>query len=588
MAAPITFYTDPAVNGFKKSNLYYNTNPMIKYQDPTYLGFKLFFLFDQPESGLLSDQPLQNTACGYLQRIGDTIRRDYLISFVKLLKRINSETPWFFQSIDGLDEAWKHMYQEKDFKPILTDRKITINCLDESIDLRMTALMDLYRKACFDWEYRREVVPLNLRRFKVAVYCYEARSINRSGTPKRWSEYQATDALGLPDKDQLAIKNKKQPDKDELDKFLGVDPSTYSNDYNKDFVNPNISRIMLNFEYCEFLPDESNTILASLSNKELTLKAQKIAFKYGNVKESNMYRFHHNKMVADFWDTTFDSLALDTPSTLPSGSDSRLKDLEATKQSFSSLAERYRAKLEAELERALAQYKIPKLGKLDDALGSEDGNIYGLSPLEKQIEKLPQALKDAARRAVAEALSAAAPARQFFLGNVWGFSGAQAAQVLRTGSVAAALQVGLQEVGKNASKKNATEDASVRVGKANQITNNVPGSLNNQSIDSDKRIDTYGQGSASLTNKTKDGNFGKAKFFDDFIPSLGNDKSPGSSDQGSSPENPSLSNNTTDSTGSIAKFGEGSISLGNDDGPDSTDQGSANGNVSLSNGDTDF
>ena len=42
--------------------------------------------------------------------------------------------------------------------------------------------MDLYRKACYDWKYRREVVPVNLRQFKMSVYVYEARYI---GSPSR-------------------------------------------------------------------------------------------------------------------------------------------------------------------------------------------------------------------------------------------------------------------------------------------------------------------------------------------------------------------------------------------------------------------
>ncbi len=569
--ASTTFYTDPSIEGFKKSNLNYTTNPLIKYQDPTYLGFKLFFLFDQPESGLLSEKPLLNTACGYLDRIGDKVRKGYLISFVRLLKRINSETPWFFQSIEGLDEAWKHLYQESSYSPLIKDKKITINCLDESIDLRITALMDLYRKACFDWEYRREIVPLNLRRFKVAIYCYEARSINRSGTPQRWQDIPKDSSVGTG-LNKKPLKSIKQKDKDELDKFLGEDPNAYNKTANLDYVNPNISRIMMNFEYCEFLSDESNTVLASLSNKELALKAQKIVFKFGNVKEANIFRFHHNKAVSDFTNGALDSLALDSPSTLPSNSS------ELVVQGPGDLKDRFLARVNSEIERVLAPFKLPNTKKLKDALGSENGNIYGLSALELAIERLPQAAKDAARRAVAEVLRAASPARQLFLGNVWGFdvalnAGGFASETDQIGSgpggispstalaagragAGAAAQLALQEVGKNASLKNPTTD-------------------------SNSKIDSYGQGSSSLSNKSKE--FGGGKFFDDFIPSLNNDNGPDSTHQGSSPENSSLSNKTTDSNLRVGVFGEGSISLTNDDGPDSTSQGSSSENPSLNN-----
>ena len=42
---PKAKYTDETVNRFKKTNLLYTADPYMLYQDPTYLGFKLFFTF---------------------------------------------------------------------------------------------------------------------------------------------------------------------------------------------------------------------------------------------------------------------------------------------------------------------------------------------------------------------------------------------------------------------------------------------------------------------------------------------------------------------------------------------------------------
>jgi hypothetical protein len=547
-----TRYTDPAMNTFKKTNMYYATDPMLRYQDPTYLGFKLFFLFDQPGSGLLSEQDLPNTAYRYLINRGYDTKAEYLLKFVQLFKKINQTTPWFFQSVEGLDEAWKHLYQEADFKPILgADKKITINCLDESIDLRITALMDLYRKACFDWPNRREIVPLNLRRFKIGIYVYEGRNINRSGTPVRYSDLPKPFSLIEGSVLDTSLYTKVKPEKKRMDNVLGKDPieesSESSAQNSQDYINPNISRILLNFEYCEFMPDESNGVLSTLSNKEFGLKAQKIVFSYRNVSEDNIYRFHHNKSVTDFIVSTFDALALDQPDLIAGADD------EYPIKGPGGILARFANQRLAELERALAPFKLPNSKRIEDALGSDDGNIYGLSLLEKAIQGFPQIAKDAARRAVAEALRAAAPVRELFNGNVYGFSAATAAGAALGGGLGAAAQIALQEVGKNASKSNNTSDSETTFG-------------NNQGE------------SPSLLNKSKV--FGGGVFFDDFVPSKTNnkEKNPPLMDGDSIP---SLSNVDGVPNGN---YGEGSISLSNDNGPDSTSQGSPNGNASLSNG----
>jgi hypothetical protein len=304
-------YKDPSLNRFVKTNMYYVNDPYILYQDPTYLGFKLFFSFDQPDSGLLSTiESHPNTAYSYLRRIGENQRAEYLKKFVEMLKSINSITPWFFQTIDGLGDAWKHGYNEDEFKAILPkDRKIKIGCLDESIDLRITALLDLYRKACFDWPNRREIVPQNLRFFKVGIYCYEARTINRTGSSIPMSKVQRAKNEQYPPQ---INKNQQSNTK----KLLGEDPLSdeFSLDYKGDTINDNISRILFMFQYCEFLPDESGTFFDGMTNKEMKLSAQTITFSYRNVYEHNLFTvWSPNRKVTDLITLFVDSLALDNP-----------------------------------------------------------------------------------------------------------------------------------------------------------------------------------------------------------------------------------------------------------------------------------
>jgi hypothetical protein len=330
-------YTDNAVDRFSKTNMHYVNDSYILFQDPTYLGFKLFFLFDQPDSGLLSTKAHPNTALGYLIRIGDTVRAEYLTRFVEHLRNINQVTPWFFQTIDGLGEAWKHGYQDADFKALLpAERQIKIGCLDESIDLRITALMDLYRKACFDWPNRREVVPQNLRYFKVGIYCYESRTINRRGYPTSLSLAGTQSLLGLPDVNRrhqeftkALLGNDPNPpaggglaalrtavEAFGADPVEGIKNALSRNDApeTRDSPNPNISRVMFNFGFCEFLPDESGAFFDGMTNKEMKLAAQTLTFNYRTVYEDNVFNtIYPERKLSDLVTLFVDSAALDNP-----------------------------------------------------------------------------------------------------------------------------------------------------------------------------------------------------------------------------------------------------------------------------------
>ena len=305
-------YSDPAKNAFVKTNLFYTGNSFLQTQDPTVLGFKFFFNFDQPTSGLLwgtgmanpGDAPI-NTAMWFLNKIGDKQRALYLQKFLYLLHGINNQTPWFFQEIGGLNDAWKRDFD----KPLLVDKKLEITCL-ESIDLRMTALLDLYRKACFDWKYRREVVPINMRQFEMLVYVYEARSIQNPNDialtqDNAGIEYgfggnlmgelskNAAEATG-----RLTGPNEttSDPNTSDVNVTLGLPMST--------------TRNMFRFSFCEFDHMESDH-LSAVSNSAPADTKQKIVIKYQDVEEVNMYNFWDQNLVSDGWIPALDSAALD-------------------------------------------------------------------------------------------------------------------------------------------------------------------------------------------------------------------------------------------------------------------------------------
>jgi hypothetical protein len=195
-------------------------------EDPTYLGFKFVFdfgslpvnleygwapspllripnytsvdgaanmpknLFGQPQYQNVNSNVTYYSAYNYLlQRDGSYFgsnglkRANTLKQFQILLNNINSNSPWFFQSIQGLDKleqiALSGFQDERgfdSFDPARTNEKtLTIECL-ESLNLRMTALANLYNQATFDADNMRWLVPRNLRKFTMWIYVTEIRN----------------------------------------------------------------------------------------------------------------------------------------------------------------------------------------------------------------------------------------------------------------------------------------------------------------------------------------------------------------------------------------------------------------------------
>jgi len=197
------------------------------YEDPTYLGFKIIFDFGTlpinaedglPPSPLFKDdsyyygaqnnffgsnpfgQPQYDyltpglngkvayySAASYLEQREANYpyggkRADMLRQFKIILSDILSNSPWFIQSIDGLDNLAKVArpgYQpggEGTFSAQRTANKVLEFKTLESMNLRMSALADLYNQATFDYDNMRELIPRNLRKFTMYIFVSEIRN----------------------------------------------------------------------------------------------------------------------------------------------------------------------------------------------------------------------------------------------------------------------------------------------------------------------------------------------------------------------------------------------------------------------------
>jgi hypothetical protein len=195
------------------------------YEDPTYLGFKVIIDFGVlpvnaddglPPSPLFKDgnyyadnftsrnpfgQSQYNymtesrdgrvafySAAGYLeQRESDFQyggkRADMLRQFKTGFNDLLTNSPWFLQSISGLDALAKIArpgYQNEASGGAFSSQRtagksLTFSTL-ESLNLRVSSLADLYNYATFDADNMRELLPRNLRKFTMYIFVSEIRN----------------------------------------------------------------------------------------------------------------------------------------------------------------------------------------------------------------------------------------------------------------------------------------------------------------------------------------------------------------------------------------------------------------------------
>ncbi len=152
------------------------------YDDPTVLGFSLYFDFNgsmrddstgQGASPLFNESKSKDSAINYLKSIGEFDRADSLLEFKNGLRTLNQDYPYYFTSISGLQSLIK---LEETVGWNLKDFRLTIETL-ESIELRVTGMIENYLTSVYDTEFNRWMVPENLRKFYLQVQVTEIRNI---------------------------------------------------------------------------------------------------------------------------------------------------------------------------------------------------------------------------------------------------------------------------------------------------------------------------------------------------------------------------------------------------------------------------
>lgn len=154
----------------------------LKYNDPSFVTFRVLFDFepivsnDEVMQGLLLNESRDESAIGYLRRMGELERAEALKEFTWMLSRISNDFPWFFKNISGLDGLWKWGFMTPEGSTQNEPITLTVQCY-ETVDLRMTALADLYRKATRDRRFFRELLTMDKKRFNMTILVGEARNL---------------------------------------------------------------------------------------------------------------------------------------------------------------------------------------------------------------------------------------------------------------------------------------------------------------------------------------------------------------------------------------------------------------------------
>ena len=169
-----------------------------------------------------------------------------ILGFISGMKKMTMEYPYIIQGISGLDTAYNKHYGIKDPYLGSDDDKITLTCL-ESLDLRVSSMFNRYFNAIYDRQYRRERVPVNLRRFNCSIYVHDVRNFRPIDRVDKYGEQKVT-----------------------YNRLLELTDMYYS-------------VIEFRFYDCEIIPEETGNIFNDVSNESPSeMKKTNFSFTYGN------------------------------------------------------------------------------------------------------------------------------------------------------------------------------------------------------------------------------------------------------------------------------------------------------------------
>lgn len=199
-------------------------------------------------AGVQDDATEQNRNKSTLPKPPQTVYD--MLGFIRGMVRLTTQYPYLLQSVIGLDEVYKNNYGVKDSFRGSKDNKITIN-IYETLDLKVSGMFNKYFNAVYDAQYRRERVPMNLRRFNCSIFVHDIRNFHMMSTK-----------LG---------KLMRESGGQNISKIVEVALNT-------------MSAIEFKFFGCEIIPEETGSIFDNVSNAERgDMRMTNFSFSYSDV-----------------------------------------------------------------------------------------------------------------------------------------------------------------------------------------------------------------------------------------------------------------------------------------------------------------
>ena len=392
---------DLNTNGFLAQNSQFKPNFFARaFDEPTYLSFRIEFMFNDPEMAIrntaynnqgINDSAIRtafygqmydympepflndfftkdgkgsmkptDTSVGILYstenyldiNLGDHGRAMLLHTFKRALKDIQDNFPYYFTSLRGIDSITSINPGEG---VRVKEGLIELECM-EGLDLKITQLLQLYRKIVWDDVYQRWILPDMMRYFGMRIYVSEIRLFsdvkNENGTVGTWDfskeAYRNMTYNGQVDESGGSFLELVKNDPNMLRKSTAVSQSflgtksiiTKALNYTSGTVNTrlgvyeSINGALNQLEYCnnainEVMPtlcfechmcefDIKDTLshISELksSNKDTSSPKPKIKIKVGQVREKQSYPLNATLQAGEngYMKTIIDRLDIDS------------------------------------------------------------------------------------------------------------------------------------------------------------------------------------------------------------------------------------------------------------------------------------
>lgn len=200
--SPGSIFSGDAISGGKLSKT---------FDEPTYLTFRVGFrsantnleltnydkmphpLFELYKEDDINARNFYSTR-QFLRDANEFVREQMLLDFIDKWNTLQNNYQYYFQNISGIDSLLK--IDPKRGIRVSKDGKVTMKML-ESLDLKITHLLNLYRKIAWDDVYQRWILPDMMRYFMMDIYITEFRIFHQS-TLKINSQNESSNSVYPP------------------------------------------------------------------------------------------------------------------------------------------------------------------------------------------------------------------------------------------------------------------------------------------------------------------------------------------------------------------------------------------------------